>query len=453
METREIIRKKRDGGKLHREEIESLLRGYLQGMVRDYQMAAFLMASFLKGLDDEETIWFTDIMVSTGKRLDLSEIPNPKVDKHSTGGVGDKVSIVLAPLLSAADVVVPMIAGRGLGHTGGTIDKLEAIPGFRTDLSLLELRNTLWETGVVISAQSEEIAPLDRRIYELRNATATVESIPLIASSIMSKKLAEGLNGLVLDVKTGKGAFMKTIEEAEQLARKMVEIGNASGVKTIALITDMDEPLGRAVGNSLEIRECINILKGREEPGLSDLILTLGAYMLVIAEEMVVFNENDDSVSFKDIEITDELLDAKRLKLQGLIDSGDALSKFVEMVESQGGNPEVVANPALMPVAKNILPVEAPEDGIVQGIDAEGIGRASVLLGAGRQRPDESIDHAAGIILNRKSSQEVKKGDFLAVLHYNDDRNLEAALKLVRESFRIGKEPPPERELIKKVIL
>ncbi|HHN65534.1 MAG TPA: thymidine phosphorylase [Nitrospirae bacterium] len=452
METREIIRKKRDGGKLHREEIESLLRGYLQGMVRDYQMAAFLMASFLKGLDDEETIWFTDIMVSTGKRLDLSEIPNPKVDKHSTGGVGDKVSIVLAPLLSAADVVVPMIAGRGLGHTGGTIDKLEAIPGFRTDLSLLELRNTLWETGVVISAQSEEIAPLDRRIYELRNATATVESIPLIASSIMSKKLAEGLNGLVLDVKTGKGAFMKTIEEAEQLARKMVEIGNASGVKTIALITDMDEPLGRAVGNSLEIRECINILKGREEPGLSDLILTLGAYMLVIAEEMVVFNENDDSVSFKDIEITDELLDAKRLKLQGLIDSGDALSKFVEMVESQGGNPEVVANPALMPVAKNILPVEAPEDGIVQEIDAEGIGRASVLLGAGRQRPDESIDHAAGIILNRKSSQEVKKGDFLAVLHYNDDRNLEAALKLVRESFRIGKEPPPERELIKKVI-
>ncbi len=453
METREIIRKKRDGGKLHREEIESLLRGYLQGMVRDYQMAAFLMASFLKGLDDEETIWFTDIMVSTGKRLDLSEIPNPKVDKHSTGGVGDKVSIVLAPLLSAADVVVPMIAGRGLGHTGGTIDKLEAIPGFRTDLSLLELRNTLWETGVVISAQSEEIAPLDRRLYELRNATATVESIPLIASSIMSKKLAEGLNGLVLDVKTGRGAFMKTMEEAEQLARKMVEIGNASGVKTIALITDMDEPLGRAVGNSLEIRECINILKGREEPGLSDLILTLGAYMLVIAEEMVVFNENDDSVSFKDIEITDELLDAKRLKLQGLIDSGDALSKFVEMIESQGGNPEVVANPALMPVAKNILPVEAPEDGIVQEIDAEKIGRASVLLGAGRQRPDEPIDHAAGIILNRKSSQEVKKGDFLAVLHYNDDRNLEAALKLVRESFRIGKEPPPERELIKKVIL
>ena len=453
METREIIRKKRDGGKLHREEIESLLRGYLQGMVRDYQMAAFLMASFLKGLDDEETIWFTDIMVSTGKRLDLSEIPNPKVDKHSTGGVGDKVSIVLAPLLSAADVVVPMIAGRGLGHTGGTIDKLEAIPGFRTDLSLLDLRNTLWETGVVISAQSEEIAPLDRRLYELRNATATVESIPLIASSIMSKKLAEGLNGLVLDVKTGRGAFMKTMEEAEQLARKMVEIGNASGVKTIALITDMDEPLGRAVGNSLEIRECINILKGREEPGLSDLILTLGAYMLVIAEEMVVFNENDDSVSFKDIEITDELLDAKRLKLQGLIDSGDALSKFVEMIESQGGNPEVVANPALMPVAKNILPVEAPEDGIVQEIDAEKIGRASVLLGAGRQRPDEPIDHAAGIILNRKSSQEVKKGDFLAVLHYNDDRNLEAALKLVRESFRIGKEPPPERELIKKVIL
>ncbi len=453
METREIIRKKRDGGKLHREEIESLLRGYLQGMVRDYQMAAFLMASFLKGLDDEETIWFTDIMVSTGKRLDLSEIPNPKVDKHSTGGVGDKVSIVLAPLLSAADVVVPMIAGRGLGHTGGTIDKLEAIPGFRTDLSLLDLRNTLWETGVVISAQSEEIAPLDRRLYELRNATATVESIPLIASSIMSKKLAEGLNGLVLDVKTGRGAFMKTMEEAEQLARKMVEIGNASGVKTIALITDMDEPLGRAVGNSLEIRECINILKGREEPGLSDLILTLGAYMLVIAEEMVVFNENDDSVSFKDIEITDELLDAKRLKLQGLIDSGDALSKFVEMIESQGGNPEVVANPALMPVAKNILPVEAPEDGIVQEIDAEKIGRASMLLGAGRQRPDEPIDHAAGIILNRKSSQEVKKGDFLAVLHYNDDRNLEAALKLVRESFRIGKEPPPERELIKKVIL
>ncbi|NOY64334.1 MAG: thymidine phosphorylase [Nitrospirae bacterium] len=453
MEIREIIKKKRDGNKVSREEIETFLNGYLEGMVTDYQMSAFLMACYIKGLDDEETLWLTDVMTSSGKRFDLSEMPGARVDKHSTGGVGDKVSIVLAPLMAAADVVVPMIAGRGLGHTGGTIDKLEAIPGFNTSLRFMDMRNILWETGVVITAQSEEIAPLDKRLYELRNATATVESIPLIASSIMSKKLAEGLNGLVLDVKVGAGAFMKTPEDAERLARTMVEIGNSSGVKTIALITDMNEPLGKAVGNALEIRECINILKGKEEADLSELILTLGAFMLIIAEEIVTFNEEDTSLSFNEVEITDDLIETKRHKLQSLIDSGDALAKFVEMIESQGGNPEVVANPALMPVASNMKPVEAPESGIIQFIDAEKIGHAALLLGAGRTRPDEPIDHAAGIILNRKSSQEVSKGDFIAVLHYNDDRNLDSAYQLVMDAFKIDKEPPPQRELIKKVIL
>ncbi len=453
MEVREIIKKKRDGHKISRKDMETFLLAYLDGKVTDYQMSAFLMACYIKGLDDEETLWFTDIMISSGKRLDLSEMPGARVDKHSTGGVGDKVSIVLAPLLAAADVVVPMIAGRGLGHTGGTIDKLEAIPGFNTSLRFMDMRNILWETGVVITAQSEEIAPLDKRLYELRNATATVESIPLIASSIMSKKLAEGLNGLVLDVKMGKGAFMKTLEDAERLARTMVDIGNSSGVKTIALITDMNEPLGKAVGNALEIRECINILKGKEEADLSELILTLGAFMLIIAEEIVSFNEEDSTVSFNEIEITDDLIETKRHKLQSLIDSGDALTKFVEMIESQGGNPEVVANPALMPVANNMKPVEAPESGIIQFIDAEKIGRAALLLGAGRTRPDEPIDHAAGVILNRKSSQEVSKGDFIAVLHYNDDKNLDSAYQLVMDAFKISKEPPPQRELVKKIIL
>ncbi len=453
MSVLEIIRKKRDGLKIEKKEIEQLIRGYLAEEVPDYQMAAFLMAAFIRGLDDTETEALTEIMVQSGEVLDLREMADPKVDKHSTGGVGDKVSIVLAPLVAAAGVVVPMIAGRGLGHTGGTIDKLESIPGFNTQLNVLDFRNILWDTGVVIASQSEKIAPADRKLYALRNATSTVESIPLIASSIMSKKIAEGINGLVLDIKVGSGAFIKTEEEAERLARIMIKLGEASGIKTIAVLTDMNEPLGKTVGNAIEIRECINVLKGKAEQDLLDVILTLGAWMLVIGEELLEETEDVGVFNIKEKEITEELINEKRIKLEGLINSGDALEKFIQMVEAQGGNPEIVANPGLLPVAENIRPVEIEKDGFIQRVDAELIGKAAMLLGAGRTRIDDNIDHAAGITLNKKSGSEVHKGDVVAVLHYNDTNSSEEAYRLVKEAFQVTSEPPSERQIVRKVLL
>ncbi len=453
MEIKDIIRKKRDGEVLKEEEIAFLMDQYIKDNMKDYQMAAFLMAAFLKGLNEEETYALTKVMLSSGQRLDLTEMEFPKIGKHSTGGVGDKVSIVLGPLVAAAGPVVPMIAGRGLGHTGGTIDKLESIPGFNTGLSITEFRNILWEVGVAITAQTDSIAPLDKRLYSLRDATSTVESPGLIVSSIMSKKLSEGLNGLVLDIKTGGGAFLKTAAEAEALAETMVKIGNAFGVKTIAVLTDMDEPLGKAVGNSLEIRECINMLKGRAEPDLEEVVLYLGGWMLYIAEEMLEESEEMGTFLLKTVSIDEGILQQKIAKLRGLIDSGEAFKKFVEMIEAQGGQQEVVVNPGLLPVASNILPIEAKGDGYIQRVDAEKIGTASMLLGAGRQSMQDSIDHAAGIILNRKSGSEVKKGDIIAVLHYNNDRYIEKAKELVLEAFEIGETPPEKRKMIKRVIL
>jgi len=447
----EIIRKKRDGEVLDKEELNFLVRGLIDGSVPDYQVLAFLMATFLRGMAHGETVSFTEVMLRSGEVLDLSEMESSIVDKHSTGGVGDKVSIVLAPLLAAAGVVVPMISGRGLGHTGGTLDKLESIPGFRTDLSIFDFRNALWDTGVAMMGQTEEIAPADRRLYALRDVTATVESIPLIASSIMSKKLSEGLDGLVLDVKVGTGAFMKTMEEAEVLARMMVEVGKSFGVKTVAVLTDMNDPIGKAVGNALEIRECINFLKGNAGDNLTDIVLTLGAWMLYIAEELVRFSEDKKTVDLG-ASISKGKLAEKRINLEGLINSGKALEKFVELLESQGGNPEIIANPGLLPVAGNILPVTAVEDGYITGIDAEKIGWAATLLGAGRLRAEDPVDHAAGITINRERGSEVKREDPVAVIHYNDDRNLEEALGLVEDAFNIGTEPPGPREIIRKII-
>jgi pyrimidine-nucleoside phosphorylase len=449
----DLIKKKRQGECLTREELTGLINSYSKGDVPDYQMAAFLMAAFLKGLNKEETIALTEAMCDSGAILDLREMADPKIGKHSTGGVGDKVSLILAPVVASAGVVVPMIAGRGLGHTGGTIDKLESIPGFKTDLSVLDFRNFLWDVGTAIISQTEEIAPADRKLYTLRDVTATVESIPLIASSIMSKKLAEGINGLVLDVKVGAGAFMKTMEEAEELARLMVDIGNTQGVKTIALITDMDEPLGKTVGNALEVRECINALKGKADDDLMEVVLTLGAFMLYIAEEMLEETDEVGLFRIKDVEIQEHVLMEKRINLEGKINSGDALEKFLEMVQTQGGNPEVVPNPGLLPVASNIFMIEAPGDGYIQRIDAERIAQCALLLGAGRQRIEDEIDPAVGITINKKSGNGVKAGDPVAVLHYNDDRYLEEAKELCLSAFEIGTEKPAPRKMIKKVIL
>ena len=449
----DLIKKKRQGKALTKEELSGLISSYSKGDVPDFQMAAFLMAAFLKGLNKEETIALTEAMRDSGEVLDLREMADPKIGKHSTGGVGDKVSLILAPLLASSGVVVPMIAGRGLGHTGGTIDKLESIPGFKTDLSVLDFRNFLWDVGTAIISQTSEIAPADKKLYSLRDVTATVESIPLIASSIMSKKLAEGTNGLVLDVKVGSGAFMKTEEEAEELARLMVEIGNSQGVKTIALITDMDEPLGRTVGNALEVRECINALKGKAEADLMEVVLTLGAFMLYIAEEMLEETDEVGVFRIKEVEIQEHVLMEKRINLEGKINSGDALEKFIEMVQTQGGNPEVVPNPGLLPVASNILMIEAPMDGYIQRIDAVRIAQATLLLGAGRQRMEDEIDPAVGITINKKSGHEVRAGEPIAVIHYNDDKNLKEAEELVLSAFKIGPEKPTPRRMIKKVIL
>ncbi len=449
----ELIKKKRDGQPLTKEEIAGVINSYLKGEVPDYQMSAFLMASFLKGLNKEETIALTEAMRDSGDILDLREMADPKIGKHSTGGVGDKVSLILAPVVASACVVVPMIAGRGLGHTGGTIDKLESIPGFKTNLSVLDFRNFLWDVGTAIVSQTEAIAPADRKLYSLRDVTATVESIPLIASSIMSKKLAEGTNGLVLDVKVGSGAFMKTMDEAEELARLMVDIGNSQGIKTIAIITDMDEPLGRTVGNALEVRECINALKGKADEDLMEVVLTLGAFMLYIAEEMLEETEEVGVFKVKDVEIQEHVLMEKRINLEGKINSGDALEKFLEMVQTQGGNPEVVPNPGLLPVASNIIIIEAPQNGYIQRVDAGKIAECTLLLGAGREQIEDKIDHAVGITINKKSGHKVKAGEPVAVLHYNDDTNIEEARELALSAFEIGSEKPSPRKMIKKVIL
>ncbi len=437
---------------MNEDEVRCLIRGYHREEIPDYQMAAFLMAAFLRGLSEEETSWLTKEMLTSGQRLDLSEMDSPVVGKHSTGGVGDKVSIVLAPLVASAGVVVPMIAGRGLGHTGGTIDKLESIPGFNASLDIITFRDILWEVGTAITAQGEEIAPVDRRLYSLRDATETVESRGLIVSSIMSKKLSEGLQGLVLDVKCGKGAFLKREDEARDMAETMVRIGNSFGVRTVAVITDMEEPLGKAVGNALEVRECINLLKGRGEPDLEEVVLFLGAWMLYIAEEV---SESQELGAFR---LAREGIDQERFyqkiaRLKELLASGEAMKKFVEMVEAQGGRAEVVVSPGLLPIARNIHTIEATTEGYIQTVDAEKVGTATMLLGGGRMRMDDVIDHSVGVVLLKKSGQFVKQREPLAVIHYNDDERLKEAETLLKDSFRIGPESPPEKKMIRGVVV
>jgi pyrimidine-nucleoside phosphorylase len=429
----DLIKKKRDGQELAPDEIGFLIRGYTRGEIPDYQMSAFLMAVVWRGMSDEETFALTVEMLQSGHVLDLSDIPGIKVDKHSTGGVGDKTSLILAPLAAAAGVPVPMISGRGLAHSGGTLDKLESIPGFRVNLSVDEYRQTLKQIGLVLIGQTDEIAPADRKLYALRDVTATVDCIPLMAGSIMSKKIAEGIDALVLDVKVGKGAFMKTEEGARRLAETLVGIGRSMGKQVRALITDMNQPLGQAVGNALEVMESIETLKGRGPEDLTTLSVELAAHMVMLGERAAS-------------------LDEARELVKGLIASGAGLEKFRQLIEAQGGDPRVTDDYDRLPEAALMRVYKAETDGFMLEIDAERMGIASMVLGAGRERVDSPIDHAVGIWLYKKVGDRVSRGDVLCTVYYNDEARMKSAAEKLRGAFVIGEQDPQKESLIKMVL-
>ncbi len=435
MNAYETIKAKRDGRALPADEIRALVDGYVRGDVPDYQMAAFCMAVFFRGMSEPETAALTDAMLRSGDVLDLSDIAGVKVDKHSTGGVGDKVSLALAPIAASCGVVVPMISGRGLGHTGGTLDKLEAIPGFQVRLSVERFREVLARTGACLVGQTERLAPADRRLYALRDVTATVESIPLIASSIMSKKLAEGIDALVLDVKVGSGAFMKRVEDAEKLARALVGIGRGMGKKVVALLTSMDQPLGRAVGNALEVKEAVELLHDEGPPDLRQVTFELAAEMIVVAGRAPT-------------------LDAARQQVRAVVGDGRAFLKLCQIVEAQGGDPDSLADLALLPTGKGTLEVLAPVSGNVQAIDAEAIGLAAVALGAGRARLEDPVDHGVGLLVHRKVGDGVQAGEPLCTVHYGDKGREapEAVADRVLRAYQIGEHPlPPEPLIISRI--
>lgn len=430
----EIILNKRQGRELSPQEIKFFIEGYTKGNIPDYQAAALLMAIFFQGLSPGETAGLTLAMVDSGEKVDLSAIPGYKVDKHSTGGVGDKTTLVLAPLVAAVGVPVAKLAGRGLGHTGGTIDKLEAIPGFRTEMAIPAFIQQVKEIGVAVATQTKELVPADKKLYALRDVTATVECIPLIASSIMSKKLAAGADAIVLDVKVGSGAFLPSLEDARALARTMVAIGRQLGRATVAFLTSMAQPLGRAVGNALEVREAIAALQGEGPPDLVELCLTLGARMLVLAERAGGAGQ-------------------AREELLRVLESGRALDKLKEMITAQGGNPEVVDNPELLQVAGRQEKVFASEAGFVQFLDAKMIGRAAMVLGAGRQTKEDRIDLSVGLYLHKKIGDPVDVGEPLATMYVNQTRDLEKARKLVQDAYKIGEDRPGPPLLIYEAVI
>ena len=429
----EAIRRKRDGGMLAPAEIRALIAGVTDGTIPDYQVAALLMAIFFRGLDAAELGPWTDAMLHSGDVLDLAAIPGVKVDKHSTGGVGDMISLALAPLVAACGVVVPMISGRGLGHTGGTLDKLEAIPGFRTDLTVERFRAQLGAIGVALIGQTERLAPADRKLYALRDVTGTVESIPLIASSIMSKKLAEGIDALVLDVKVGTGAFMKSADHARALARTLMQIGQLAGKRVTAFITDMDQPLGRYVGNALEVREAIHTLSGTGSPDVRELTLALGAEMMQLAGRA-----GDEG----------EALSA----LEQAITSGAALQRLAAIVEAQGGDPRAILDERLLPTAPDRDEVVAAHAGVVAAIDAEGIGMASLELGAGRLRKEDAIDPAVGLELLCKVGAPVRAGQPLVAVHHRQGHGLAAARERIARAYVISDHAPAEEPLVIEVL-
>ena len=430
MQIYEIISRKRDKGKLTQEEIDYFVSGYSQGQIPDYQASALLMAIFLNGMDPEETFHLTEAMMNSGTLLDLKSIRGAKVDKHSTGGVGDKVSLILAPLVAACGVKVPMISGRGLGHTGGTLDKLESIPGFRTDLPLKRFVTNLKEVGVCMIGQTKEIAPADRKLYALRDVTATVNSIPLIASSIMSKKLAEGADAFVFDVKVGNGAFMQKRREALLLATTLIRIARRFKKKAVALITDMNEPLGETVGNSIEVVETIHALKGKAPRDLLDVTMALAQRMLILGKKARTAKEAES-------------------KLNKAMDSGRAIDKFAEMVKKQGGNPKVIYDFGLLPWAKFRMLVNSDRKGYVQSIDTRGIGLCAVGLGAGREKLDSPIDRGAGMLIKKKVGDSVGKGEALAIVFANNLKKARQASQEIREAYTITKR---KTRRLKKVV-
>jgi pyrimidine-nucleoside phosphorylase/thymidine phosphorylase len=429
----DIIQRKRDGLALERGEIEFFVTGYTTGEIPDYQAAAFAMAVFFRGLSEQETTALTETMMRSGEVLRWRGLDGPLADKHSTGGVGDKTSLILAPLAAACGVYVPMISGRGLGHTGGTLDKLEAIPGFRVNLSLAEFEAVLKKCRLGLIGQTPEIAPADRKLYALRDVTSTVESLPLIASSIMSKKMAEGIDALVLDVKTGDGAFMKALADSRALAETMVKIGRGMGKRVAALITDMDQPLGRCVGNALETHECIEALKGRGPTDLVSLSLELTAWMLHLT-----------SLS--------PSLEAARAKAREALASGAGLRKFQEVIELQGGDPAVCDDSSRLPVARERVELRSERDGRVARIGCRAVGHAAMLLGAGRETVASSIDPAVGLVLHKKLGDPVAQGEPLATLHVNDAKHLEQATRMLKDAIRVETEAPAVPPLVRLVL-
>jgi len=414
-----LIERKREGGALTPEEWSALVAEYTAGRIPDYQMAALLMAVCLRGLERQELAALTDAMLASGQRLAFDGWATPRVDKHSTGGVGDKVSLVLAPLVAACGVAVPMMSGRGLGHTGGTLDKLEAIPGFRTTLSLAEAKAQLMRLGVTLIGQTPEIAPADRRLYALRDVTGTVEAIPLIAASIMSKKLAEGLSALVLDVKRGSGAFLPELNQALELARTMIALGEDRGCPTVALVTAMDRPLGRACGNALETEEAILALRGEGPPDLMEVTYALGAEMLIAAG-------------------AEKSAAAARKRLVGALNAGLAAEKFEQVIEAQGGNPGIVEDPATLPQAQAVEVFSAPRTGVVNRVVPRVIGRAVVAMGGGRRTVDDTIDPTVGFVITAKPGDKVLQGEPIASVFARDAAGIEAGFDALRRGIEIG---------------
>jgi len=429
----DIIRKKRDAAELSRQEIEFLIEGATHDRIPDYQLAAWLMAVVWRGMTRAELAALTEAMLHSGVVLDFSELPAPKVDKHSTGGVGDKTSLVIAPVVAAAGLYVPMISGRGLGHTGGTLDKLESIPGFNVNLSLKDFRRVLETCGCGLIGQTPEIAPTDKRLYALRDVTSTVESPYLICASIMSKKMAEGIDALVLDVKTGDGAFMKKQADAEYLAELMVETGTRMGKKVVALITDMEQPLGRKVGNALEVEESIEIMNSNGPEDLRDLCLELSAWMFVLGNR------------------TKSVAEGRKLAAE-MIASGRARDTFREIVRLQGGDPKVVDDPSHLPRTRHHAQLHAKHAGFITGIQCEHVGVSSMLLGGGREKKEDAVDPAVGLVLEKKIGDAVKAGEPLCTVNYNSDARLEESMALLEGIFQIGPAAPPAQPLVRKII-
>ena len=438
MRPQDVIRKKRDRKNLSREEIAFFINGVTSGKIADYQISALLMAIFLNGMNDEEQQALTEAMLNSGNILDFSDIPKPKADKHSTGGVGDKTSLIIAPLVAACGVCVPMISGRGLGHTGGTLDKLESIPGYRVDLSASEFKKTLEDVGYAMAGQTAEIAPADKKIYALRDATSTVEAIPLIVASIISKKGAAGLGAMVIDVKVGNGAFMRDESRAKQLAHALVSTGNSCGIKTRALLTDMNQPLGQAVGNSLEVAECINLLRGDVSVGAKpvlDLSLELSAHMLILSD-------------------VESSLGAAHERLQKALDSGAALECLRKNIVAQGGDARVCDSPAdFLPLVKEFVRVESPRSGYIRSVDTTEIGHTIAAIGGGRVRIEDVIDPTVGFIAEHKIGEHLNEGEDIGVVYCADLANAQEAVQRIQAAYEIADEPEGEsQKLVKEVI-